>query len=159
MASFSLCASLGERAITLIRYRVDIPNFYRVVFISEVTIYVSIFIVCCRGFLFKQTEITMGRKSTEISNDVKKLIVDMKKEGQKTSVIVNLLQIPESTIRCIWKKYLSTGEFRTSKRKGHPRKQSKRDQKWRKLKLCSMLLSFANNGTCGCGTCGCGTWC
>ena len=46
----------------------------------------------------------MGRKSTEISNDVKKLIVDMKKEGQKTSVIVNLLQIPESTIRCIRKK-------------------------------------------------------
>ena len=72
----------------------------------------------------------MGRKSTEISIDVKKLIVDMKKEGQKTSVIVNLLQIPESTIRSIWKKFLSTGEVRTLQRKGRPRKLSKRDQNW-----------------------------
>lgn len=33
----------------------------------------------------------MGRKSSKISNDVKKIVVDMKLEGQKTSVIVNLI--------------------------------------------------------------------
>ena len=43
---------------------------------------------------------------------------------------MNLLQIPESTIRSIWKKYLSTGKVKTLKRKGRPRKLSKRDQNW-----------------------------
>jgi DNA invertase Pin-like site-specific DNA recombinase len=51
----------------------------------------------------------MGRKSKELSEDQKQLVVDLKREGHKHCEIVKLLHIPESTIRSIWKKYNSTG--------------------------------------------------
>lgn len=43
---------------------------------------------------------------------------------------MNLLHIPESTIRSIWKKYLSTAEIRALKRKGCPQKLLVQDQNW-----------------------------
>jgi DNA invertase Pin-like site-specific DNA recombinase len=51
----------------------------------------------------------MGRKSKELSEDWKQLVVDLKREGHRNCEIVKLLHIPESTIRSIWKKYNSTG--------------------------------------------------
>jgi transposase len=53
----------------------------------------------------------MGRKSKELSEDRKQLVVDLKREGHRNCEIVKLLHIPESTIRSIWKKYNSTGFF------------------------------------------------
>jgi DNA invertase Pin-like site-specific DNA recombinase len=50
----------------------------------------------------------MGRKSKELSEDRKQLVVDLKWEGHRNCEIVKLLHIPESTIRSIWKKYNST---------------------------------------------------
>lgn len=58
----------------------------------------------------------MGRKSKELTNDVRKLIVEMKLEGKKTSKIENLLGISESNIRSIRKRYLNTGEINKAKR-------------------------------------------
>lgn len=72
----------------------------------------------------------MGRKSKELTNDVRKLIVEMKLEGKKTSEIENLLGISESTIRSIWTKYLNTGDFNKAKRSGRPSKMSQRDRNW-----------------------------
>jgi hypothetical protein len=51
----------------------------------------------------------MGRKSKELSEDRKQLVVDLKREGHRNSEIVKLLDnIPESAIRSIWKKYNNT---------------------------------------------------
>lgn len=72
----------------------------------------------------------MGRNSKELTNDVRKLIVEMKLEGKKTSEIENLLEISESTIRSIWTKYLNTGEVNKAKRSGRPSKMSQRDRNW-----------------------------
>jgi transposase len=55
----------------------------------------------------------MGRKSKELSEDRKQLVVDLKREGHRNCEIVKLLHIPESTIRSIWKKYNSTGMLKT----------------------------------------------
>lgn len=72
----------------------------------------------------------MGRKSKELTNGVRNLIVDMKMEGKKMSEIENLLGISVSTIRSIWKKYLNTGEINKAKRSGRPSKMSQRDRNW-----------------------------
>ena len=55
----------------------------------------------------------MGRKSKELSEDRKQLVVDLKREGHRNCEIVKFLHIPESTIRSIWKKYNSTGMLKT----------------------------------------------
>ena len=64
----------------------------------------------------------MGRKSKELSEDRKQLVVDLKWEGHRNCEIVKLLHIPESTIRSIWKKYNSTGNVENIPRVGRPRK-------------------------------------
>jgi transposase len=64
----------------------------------------------------------MGRKSKELSEDRKQLVVDLKRKGHRYCEIVNLLHIPESTIRSIWKKYNSTGNVENIPRVGRPRK-------------------------------------
>jgi DNA-binding NarL/FixJ family response regulator len=43
----------------------------------------------------------MGRKSKELSEDRKQLVVDLKREGHINCEIEKLLHIPESTIRLI----------------------------------------------------------
>lgn len=68
----------------------------------------------------------MGRKSKELTNDVRKL----KLECKKTSEIENLLGISESAIRSIWTKYLNTGEINKAKRSGRHSKMSQRDRNW-----------------------------
>ena len=45
-----------------------------------------------------------GHKSKELSHDHKQIFVDLKLQGCKNWKIVELLHIPESTIRLIWKK-------------------------------------------------------
>lgn len=59
----------------------------------------------------------MGQKSKEMTNDVRKLIVEIKLEGKKTSEIENLLGISDSTIRSIWKKVFEYGGDQHSKEK------------------------------------------
>jgi transposase len=58
----------------------------------------------------------MGRKSKELSEDRKQLLVDLKGKGHRNCEIVKLLHIPESTIRLIWKKYYSTGNVENIKK-------------------------------------------
>ena len=64
----------------------------------------------------------MSRKSKELSEDRKQLVVDLKREGHRNCQTVTLLHIPESTIRSIWQKYNSTGNVENIPRVGRPRK-------------------------------------
>ena len=59
----------------------------------------------------------MGRKSTEFSEEVKHLIVTLKREKHKTSEIVHLLRIIESTERSIWNKSSQRGNVENLPRK------------------------------------------
>ena len=68
----------------------------------------------------------MGRKSKEISHEIKQLVVDLKREGHRNCDIQRLLKISESTIRSIWKKFISTGNIENMPRSGRPRKMTKR---------------------------------
>ena len=70
----------------------------------------------------------MGRKSKELSEDRKQLVVDLKREGHSNCEIVKLLHIPESTIRSIWKKYNSTGNVENIPRVGRPKKVTRRGE-------------------------------
>ena len=70
----------------------------------------------------------MDRKSKELSEDRKQLVVDLKREGHRNCEIVKLLHIPESTIRSIWKKYNSTGNVENIGRVGRPRKVTRRGE-------------------------------
>ena len=70
----------------------------------------------------------MGRKSKELSEDRKQLVVDLKQEGHRNCEIVKLLHIPESTIHSIWKKYNSTGNVENIPRVGRPRKVTRRSE-------------------------------
>ena len=70
----------------------------------------------------------MDRKSKELSEDRKQLVVDLKREGHRNCEIVKLLHIPESTIRSIWKKYNSTGNVENIPRVGRPRKVTRRGE-------------------------------
>ena len=71
----------------------------------------------------------MGRKSTELSEEVKNLIVSLKSENHKTSEIVRLLDISESTVRSVWKKLIQRGNVENLPRIGRPPKLSHRDEK------------------------------
>ena len=68
----------------------------------------------------------MGRKSKEISHEIKQLVVDVKREGHRNCDIQRLLKISESTIQSIWKKFISTGYIENMPRSGRPRKMTKR---------------------------------
>jgi transposase len=70
----------------------------------------------------------MGRKSKELSEDRKQLVVDLKREGHRHCEIVKLLRISESTIRSIWKKYNTTGNVENISRVGRPRKVTRRGE-------------------------------
>ena len=70
----------------------------------------------------------IGRKSKELSEDRKQLVVNMKREGYRNCEIVKLLHIPESTIRSIWKKYNSTGNVENIPRVERPRKVTRRGE-------------------------------
>ena len=68
----------------------------------------------------------MGRKSIEISHEIKQLVVDLKREGHRNCDVQRLLKISESTIRSIWKKFISTGYIENMPRSGRPHKMTKR---------------------------------
>lgn len=72
----------------------------------------------------------MVRKSKKMTNDVRKLIAEMKLEGKKTYEIEHFLGISESTIRSVWKNYLNTVEINKTKRSRRPPKMSQRDRNW-----------------------------
>lgn len=52
----------------------------------------------------------MGRRSKELSHENKQIVVNLKQEECRNSEIMELLHIPESTIRSIWKKYNATSK-------------------------------------------------
>jgi transposase len=54
----------------------------------------------CSSFYYNENRrvFKMGRKSKELSEDRKQLVVDLKREGHRNCEIVKLLHIPESTI-------------------------------------------------------------
>ena len=89
-----------------------------------------IFVVCISGFNVNKQTRKMGRKSKEISRDIRQVIVDMKLEGHKTCAVQSVLKIPESTIRSVWKKYQLTGQIENVKREGRPSKLTQRDKYW-----------------------------
>lgn len=70
----------------------------------------------------------MGRKSKELSEDRKQMIVDLKREGTRTCEIVKLLHVSESTIRSIWKKFRQRGTVENIPRVGRPKKVTERGE-------------------------------
>lgn len=70
----------------------------------------------------------MGRKSAETSENTKEVIVKLKTGGYKVSEISRMLQIPESTCRSIFKTFQERGNVLKAKRKGRPRKVSRRGE-------------------------------
>lgn len=69
----------------------------------------KVFAIFQNGDVINMLIIKHGPKSKELTNNVKKLIVEMKLEGKKMSEIENLLDISESNIRSIRKQCLNTG--------------------------------------------------
>lgn len=69
----------------------------------------KVFAIFQNGDVINMLIIKHGSKSKELTNNVKKLIVEMKLEGKKMSEIENLLDISESNIRSIRKQCLNTG--------------------------------------------------
>ena len=63
----------------------------------------------------------MGRKGRELSQDIKKLLVDLYENGHKLSEISKLLSVPYMTISNIVKKYRNTGSAEKTKRSGRPK--------------------------------------
>lgn len=70
----------------------------------------------------------MGRRSTELSLDIKKLIVDLKENGHKVIEISRLLEIPKSTCRSVLKVFHQRGSVERVRRTGCPSKVSKRGE-------------------------------
>ena len=85
-----------------------------------------IFIVIHALFTNKCTFSKMGPKSKELSLDRKQIVVDLKREGKRNCEIVELLKIPESTIRSFWKTYQKRGNVENIPRVGRPRKITER---------------------------------
>lgn len=56
----------------------------------------------------------MGRKSGELTSEVKNLILSLKIENHKTFEIVRLLNINESTVRPVWNKYIKRERVESS---------------------------------------------
>ena len=83
----------------------------------------------------------MARKSKEISHEIKQLLVDLKREVQRICDIQRLLKISESTIRSIWKKFISTGNIENMPRSGRHRKMTKRAES-RLLRLVRKTVSY-----------------
>lgn len=73
----------------------------------------------------------MGRKSTELSGDIKEVVVDMFLNGSKISEIASILQKPYSTVSYILKKFKATGSVENLPRSGRPRVVTERE--YRKL--------------------------
>jgi transposase len=67
----------------------------------------------------------MGRRSKELSLDIKQLIVDLKENRHKVSDISRILDIPESTCKSILKVLHQRGSVERADRSGRPRKVSR----------------------------------
>lgn len=72
----------------------------------------------------------MGRKSGELTDEVKNRIVSLKIEIQKPCEIVRLLNISGFIVRSVWNKYIKRGSVENLPRVGRPRKLSHRDENW-----------------------------
>lgn len=59
----------------------------------------------------------IGQKS---SDEVENLIVTLNSENHKTSEIIRLLNIRESTFRTVWNKYIYGGMWKNLQRIGRP---------------------------------------
>ena len=81
---------------------------------------------CIFFYVFVVKE-TMGRKGRELSQDIKKLFVDLYENGHKQSEISKLLSVPYMTISNIVEKYRNNGSAENTKRSGRPKLVSDRD--------------------------------
>jgi len=62
----------------------------------------------------------MGRKGKEMSLDLKKVAVDLFKNGEKISDIAKVLQQPRSTISSIIRRFRESGTVENRPRSGRP---------------------------------------
>ena len=62
----------------------------------------------------------MGRKGKEMSPDLKKVAVDLLKNGEKISEIARVLQQPRSTISDIIRRFREAGTVENRPRLGRP---------------------------------------
>ena len=69
----------------------------------------------------------MGRKKKEMSPDLKKVAVDLFKNGEKISDIARVLQQPRSTISDIIRRFKETGTVENRMRSGRPHTMDYRD--------------------------------
>jgi len=69
----------------------------------------------------------MGRKGSEISQDIIKVIVDLYKNGHKVCNITKLLNLPYMTVSNIVKRFLCSGSTENKPRSGRPKVVTDRD--------------------------------
>ena len=69
----------------------------------------------------------MGRKGKEMSPDLKKVVVDLPKNGEKISDIARVLQQPRSTISDIIRRFRKAGTVENRPRSGRPPAMDDRD--------------------------------
>ena len=69
----------------------------------------------------------MGRKGKEMSPDLKKVAVDLLKNGEKISEIARVLQQPKSTISDIIRRFREAGTVENRPRSGRPPTMDDRD--------------------------------
>ena len=62
----------------------------------------------------------MGRKEKEMSPDLKKVSVDLFKNGEQISGIARVLQQPRSTISSIIRRFREAGSIENRPRSGRP---------------------------------------
>ncbi|CAC5420358.1 unnamed protein product [Mytilus coruscus] len=69
----------------------------------------------------------MGRKGKELSPDLKRIAVDLFRNGEKISDIARILQKPRSTISGIIRRFQDAGTIENRPRSGRPRAMLDRD--------------------------------
>jgi transposase len=69
----------------------------------------------------------MGRKGKEMSPDLKKVVVDLLKNGEKISDIARVLQQPRSAISDIIRRFRKAGTVENRSRSGRPPAMDDRD--------------------------------
>jgi len=70
----------------------------------------------------------MGRKSAELSDEKKNLILKLSTSVKNKSELSRLVRVPRTTITSILKKFRTTGSTRNIHRKGRPNLFTKRDK-------------------------------
>lgn len=79
----------------------------------------------------------MGRKTREISSDVRKVIIDLFKDNKPIRAIAEIVKVNKSTVHEIITRFKKTGFIDKKGRSGRPRKFNDREERWivRKMKI------------------------